>query len=77
MEVQEAGSAAVELASAAGVGNTGERPKQAQVRTIQAPSLRPSQPADDALAEFNAEIADLGENVNTEFAPSPSKMAMS
>jgi len=58
-EIQAAGSAAAELAGAAG---TAKRRKA--VAAAKPAIVKPSQPADRQLAEFNAEMAELGEDVN-------------
>jgi len=54
-EIQAAGSAAAELTGAA---DTAKR--RGAVPAI----VKPSQPADKELAEFNAEMAEMGEEVN-------------
>ena len=56
-EVQAAGSAAVELAGAAGASK--KRKAVAAAKPVMV------QPVERELAEFNAEMAELGEDVNT------------
>lgn len=62
-EVQAAGSAAAELAAEASGGV--QRPANTvSITTAKPVVVKAAQPADQALADFNAEIADLGEEVN-------------
>lgn len=62
-DVQAAGSAAAELASAAREPQTAGQPG---VVAAAKPALaKPAKLADQALADFNAEMADLGEEIHT------------
>ena len=65
-DVQGPGSAAAELASAA---QGGQKAGQQGVVAAAKPALaKPAKLADQALADFNAEIADLGEEIHTAYA---------
>ena len=68
-DVQAAGSAAAELASAAQGAQKAGSP--GVVASSQPALVKPAKLADQALADFNAELADLGEEIHTVYASQP------